>query len=1010
MKTKMCSDCGYIIFNHEYESCPNCGGNELLIGELRNYEEIEGSKNRYHENSVEPFFYQKLRTDINPLISSYNYVFMNKDLREKQVQYMSLCYEGLINKVPVIIEGPTGLGKTRGLIGAFIPLLNQNFRVIYSCKTIPQLRQFVEELRNIFSSNDEPFSIVSVATYIGRNSCMEYICKEKSCDKCGKSSVMKFKNNFFLDFEGLRDVYKDGFCPYSTCREGIVKEADIVVCTYTYLLSEIERRKIFDSSENVLLIVDEAHNFLDLITEKPYLTVKCVPNISERGKMSFGNKVLNLVEEILVWLGIYKPDTTEQELSNYPENVYFVPGLFDKIKDSFLKNLRVECSKTLKDLYPKKDSLFEELDDCKDDIDRLKDKKNKAYKKRGKALELRDKCPPGKKRLECRQYYQKQQDKYFQQYLKLKHELKEEVKRKKEINIKICIIRKRIERVKRDRDYLTDYFSSTLNFFDYPSVMPEFSSVEMLYVVNRLIVDFWYAKILYQLNEVLVDSCSNATEIYYGDGLIEFYENLNQEIQLRQKMSFKELARTMKTQNDLLQEIADECHQDIPDDLKIKVTAYEIFKIGFNIYLKDLKDFVGNYIKSNRFKDKDLDGLNSVVEDLKKKDSSIEIACLSNILNTLSMLDSWNFYVTVENEGELYSFKIHMIHPVRWVKEIFSDFYSVVFTSGTLSPPEDIARLLGVKNVLCKRVEPIFEESNYLPYVVLGVHSGFKEELSKEERFFSSEIEVIDEVLHTVLSSTNGNVGIFCGSKDVLDSLLDKIGDVCRSEGRYFLIGDKSYVKEGKEGIDDFEILKGKASSGVDRLEVYKELCRKKKGLVLLGITGGKFAEGIDYPGQEMEIAIIIGIPYKDWGKEKEINELKEDYFNMLTGDRNLSQCLAYKYDALRKITQTAGRIHRQNTDKGVIVFLDERLVGLKNKNPADPDKYEFLSPKGVEKNWNVMQPQIDKRKRIVVPSLIKDSSSSGKLVGHLKKAQPNVKTRGVKEMGEEISHFLDNN
>ena len=94
----------------------------------------------------------------------------------------------------------------------------------------------------------------------------------------------------------------------------------------------------------------------------------------------------------------------------------------------------------------------------------------------------------------------------------------------------------------------------------------------------------------------------------------------------------------------------------------------------------------------------------------------------------------------------------------------------------------------------------------------------------------------------------------------------------------------------------------------------------KEKGAVLLGISTGSFGEGIDMPGV-LKAVIIVGLPLQKPNVEA---KLLIDYY-----DDKFSKGFEYGYvlPAITKCLQNAGRCIRSETDKGAIIFLDERYA-----------------------------------------------------------------------------------
>jgi len=115
-------------------------------------------------------------------------------------------------------------------------------------------------------------------------------------------------------------------------------------------------------------------------------------------------------------------------------------------------------------------------------------------------------------------------------------------------------------------------------------------------------------------------------------------------------------------------------------------------------------------------------------------------------------------------------------------------------------------------------------------------------------------------------------------------------------------------------------------------LEEFKQY--KDDGCVLLAVSSGSFGEGIDLPGDFLKAVVIIGLPL-----EKPDLETKEliDYYQDRFG-RGFEY--GYILPAITKCLQNAGRCIRSETDKGVIIFLDERFAWQNYYKclPADMD------------------------------------------------------------------------
>ena len=94
---------------------------------------------------------------------------------------------------------------------------------------------------------------------------------------------------------------------------------------------------------------------------------------------------------------------------------------------------------------------------------------------------------------------------------------------------------------------------------------------------------------------------------------------------------------------------------------------------------------------------------------------------------------------------------------------------------------------------------------------------------------------------------------------------------------------------------------------------------------LLHAVSGGRVSEGLDFPGSEMELAIIAGIPYpKPTSKQKALQHFCEIRFGMGWDH-------AVKAPTARKLEQAIGRLIRSESDRGVAIILDKRAVHFKD-------------------------------------------------------------------------------
>jgi len=133
-----------------------------------------------------------------------------------------------------------------------------------------------------------------------------------------------------------------------------------------------------------------------------------------------------------------------------------------------------------------------------------------------------------------------------------------------------------------------------------------------------------------------------------------------------------------------------------------------------------------------------------------------------------------------------------------------------------------------------------------------------------------------------------------------------------------------SYAIMGKvrEHINEMVFVE---TPGMDKhsreLILRKFISMKDKGSSLFAVSSGSFGESIDLDGDKLKGVVIVGVPFAK--NDLEIKELTRYY------DEKFGKGMEYAYimPAFTSIMQNAGRCIRSETDKGIIIYLDERYA-----------------------------------------------------------------------------------
>lgn len=231
-----------------------------------------------------------------------------------------------------------------------------------------------------------------------------------------------------------------------------------------------------------------------------------------------------------------------------------------------------------------------------------------------------------------------------------------------------------------------------------------------------------------------------------------------------------------------------------------------------------------------------------------------------------------------------------------------SRFKSIVLLSATVNPTDLFLRSIGLDghstllysatNSHKFRIKTLIDSS---------VTTRFK--LRSEEMYSR-----IARSVSAVCSSTSGGIGVFLPSYAVLGSIHEQLhrqmeGPMATRPVRTFLVERPSITNEESEAM----------------MTTFKS----KRGCVLLAVQGGRFSEGEDFPGDEMDVSIVVGLALPPPSPA-----LYAEYRNMEANGfgKHQAYMVLSLLPALRKAYQCAGRHVREPGKVGMVIFMDSRF------------------------------------------------------------------------------------
>lgn len=235
--------------------------------------------------------------------------------------------------------------------------------------------------------------------------------------------------------------------------------------------------------------------------------------------------------------------------------------------------------------------------------------------------------------------------------------------------------------------------------------------------------------------------------------------------------------------------------------------------------------------------------------------------------------------------------------------EIIRDFHSSIHMSGTLEPLEEYRDSLGLSEdtELVSYPSPFPKENRKILFVQ-DVTTKY-DEISKDEKIMS---RMKDHVTN-ICNSFPKNTMVFFPSFNIMSMFRNH--EDFNKFNRCLLVEEQEMSQTAlMELVSDFK------DHGTQDGE----------GAALFSVIGGRISEGMDFPAEQLEIAVIVGIPYpKPTAKQRAL----QHYY-----DIKFRKGWEYTVEAptARKLLQSIGRLIRDETDRGVAIILDRRAPRFK--------------------------------------------------------------------------------
>ncbi len=268
-------------------------------------------------------------------------------------------------------------------------------------------------------------------------------------------------------------------------------------------------------------------------------------------------------------------------------------------------------------------------------------------------------------------------------------------------------------------------------------------------------------------------------------------------------------------------------------------------------------------------------------------------ACL-NYQRTAEDFDS--FYVSYfERIGQSnLRAKLFCLDPAPLLASRLERGRATVFFSATLLPMDYFMKLLtGAANHPWRVFPSPFPQEN----ACLLLHNRISTKYEQRADSYTA----VAEVIVSTCQAHAGNYLVYFPSYAYLNAVLELLRE--RLPDDQLLAQDRAMDEAAREAF----------------LERFS--AANQETLVGLAVMGGIFGEGIDLVGERLIGVVIVGAGVPQIGLER---DLIKDYFDAQNGS---GFAYAYQYPGFNRVLQATGRVIRTETDRGVIVLIDERFT-----------------------------------------------------------------------------------
>ena len=310
-------------------------------------------------------------------------------------------------------------------------------------------------------------------------------------------------------------------------------------------------------------------------------------------------------------------------------------------------------------------------------------------------------------------------------------------------------------------------------------------------------------------------------------------------------------------------------------------------------------------VRESLYRDMDeiVDELMGLAESIREKNQKAgeyretAIERLTVFLLRLSQSATDPAFLTVYRKEEAgVTLEVRNIDPSAPLREICSAHACCILISGTLSPVGSFRKYyFGDLPVTTLSLGNAFPKKNRLICGATDITTAYSMRQNRENT------ERVAGYIKA-FGSLRGNLAVYFPSYQILESYAGLAAPGLR--GKQVFIEPRASADAGA-ALSEFLSLPAKGKSGI-----------------LFAVCGGKWSEGLDYRGEMLNGAMVIGLPLAPFNR---VRKMMIEYFRHKFGEEG--EFLCYTLPAINRSLQALGRVLRTPEDRGVLVLGDKRFL-----------------------------------------------------------------------------------